>query len=149
VTSVDDALRGVSRLAFDTAPLVYLIERHPVFGPVVREIVRRVDSGEVHGVTSVITLIEVLALPLKLGQADLAAAYRRFLSRSRNLSLLVIDSVVAERAALLRARHGLRTPDAVQLAVALEAGCQAFLTNDAGLGKVTELRVVLLLDMVP
>lgn len=44
----------------------------------------------------------------------------------------------------------LRTPDALQIAAALVAGCEAFLTNDAGLKRVTELRVLVLdeLEMV-
>jgi predicted nucleic acid-binding protein len=58
--------------------------------------------------------------------------------------LILIDSAVAERAADLRARHNLRTPDALQIAAALETGCQAFLTNDTQLKRVTELRVLIL-----
>jgi predicted nucleic acid-binding protein len=34
--------------------------------------------------------------------------------------------------------------DALQIAVALEAGCEAFLTNDRTLKRVTELRVLVL-----
>jgi predicted nucleic acid-binding protein len=41
----------------------------------------------------------------------------------------------------------LRTPDALQIATALEAGCEAFLSNDAGLRRVTELRVLILDDL--
>jgi predicted nucleic acid-binding protein len=41
------------------------------------------------------------------------------------------------QAASLRARYGLRTPDALQISVALAAGCSAFLTNDARLQRVT------------
>ncbi len=35
-------------------------------------------------------------------------------------------------------------PDALQVAVALEAGCEAFLTNDAALKRVTALRILVL-----
>jgi len=41
----------------------------------------------------------------------------------------------------LRARYSLRTPDALQLAAALSVGCEAFLTNDHDLERVTDLRV--------
>ena len=40
-----------------------------------------------------------------------------------------------------------RTPDAVQLATALDAGASAFLTNDARLAVIPDLRV-LVLDQV-
>jgi len=44
----------------------------------------------------------------------------------------------------LRARHNLRTPDALQIAAALVTGCQAFLTNDGSLKRVTDLSVLVL-----
>jgi predicted nucleic acid-binding protein len=43
----------------------------------------------------------------------------------------------------------LRLPDALQIAVALEAGCEAFLTNDLTLKRVVELRVLVLDDLEP
>jgi predicted nucleic acid-binding protein len=51
---------------------------------------------------------------------------------------------VAEQAADLRARYGLRTPDALQIATGLTAGYAALLTDDARLQRVTELRVLVL-----
>ena len=38
----------------------------------------------------------------------------------------------------------LRTPDALQLSAVVEINCQAFLTNDTQLKRVTELRVLIL-----
>jgi len=43
--------------------------------------------------------------------------------------------------------NGLRTPDALQIATALNAGCTAFLTNDFRLQLVTEIRVLVLDEM--
>lgn len=51
---------------------------------------------------------------------------------------------IAEEAARLRATYAFRTPDAVQLAAAIDAGAAAFLTNDARLAAVTDLQVVIL-----
>ena len=55
-----------------------------------------------------------------------------------------IEWPTAQRAAELRAAYRLLTPDALQLTVALEAGCEALLTNDRTLKRVTELRVLVL-----
>lgn len=63
---------------------------------------------------------------------------------SPDFEVVPIDLNVAERAAELRARYGLRTPDALQIAAALSSGCEAFLTNDAKLQRVTELRKLVL-----
>lgn len=49
-------------------------------------------------------------------------------------------------AAALRARHGVRTPDALQVATALSARCAVFVTNDGRLPAIPGLRVVQLDD---
>lgn len=144
MTKLDIALDGVVRLGLDTSPFIYFVERNPTYVDRVREVVRRIAAGTIIGHTSVISLTEVLVQPLRQGNASLAQRYRRFLTRSRNLSLDPIHGNVAERAADLRARYGLRTPDALQLATALGAGCTAFLTNDIRLQRVTEIRVLVL-----
>jgi len=42
--------------------------------------------------------------------------------------------------------YNLQLPDAFQITVALAAGCEAFLTNNATFKRVTELRVLVLND---
>lgn len=99
------------------------------------------------GVTSVITLGEVLVQPFSLGNTQLQTQYRNILLNSAGLRTCPIDAQAAERAAALRARYGMRLPDALQIAVALEEGCGAFLTNDRRLGRVSELQVLVLDDL--
>ena len=70
-----------------------------------------------------------------------------------DVTALSIDNIsipVAEIAAELRAQHNIRTPDALQLATAMDSGCEAFLTNDRSLKRVKDIDVLLLdeLDMV-
>jgi predicted nucleic acid-binding protein len=141
---LDDALSGVAQLGFDTPPFIYFVERHPAYVDLVRAIIQRVDSGTILGFASVVTLTEVLTQPKRLGNTTLEISYRNLLLQSRNFALISIDSIIAEQAADLRARYNLRTPDAFQIAAALNAGCEAFLTNDAGLKRVTDLRIITL-----
>ncbi len=54
---------------------------------------------------------------------------------------------MAVRAAELRARCGLRTPDALQIATVLTHRCDAFLTNDARLKQGDAVRVLVLDDL--
>jgi hypothetical protein len=51
---LDDVFRRVSRLALDTAPVIYLIERHPRYDDLVTDVFRRISDGTISGVTSVI-----------------------------------------------------------------------------------------------
>ncbi|MGO8674113.1 MAG: type II toxin-antitoxin system VapC family toxin [Capsulimonadaceae bacterium] len=142
--TIDMALSGVGRIGLDTAAVIYFVEAHPKYDPLVTDIFQRISSGLLVAFTSVITVTEVLAHPYKLLNPVLAQSYRDVLLNSANLSTIEIDSQLADDAARLRAQYGLRTPDALQIAVALATGCQAFLTNDRGIKRVNNLRVLLL-----
>ncbi len=144
LTTLDTALAGIARLGFDTVPFIYLIERHPHHFGLVHALFRRMTAGSFLGYTSVITLTELLTRPCRKHDTVVANRYRILLAQSRNLTLLPLDTPAAEIAASLRARHNLRTPDAMQIAAAIAAGCDAFLTNDHALRRVTDIRVLIL-----
>lgn len=55
---------------------------------------------------------------------------------------------IADVAARLRARHNLRTPDAVQAATALACGATGFVSNDAVFERLQALDVILLDEAV-
>ena len=139
-----EALDGVTALGIDTAPLIYFVERHTTFLELMRVVIQRIDAGQITGYSSVVTLTEVLTQPMRQGNPALEAEYRSLLLNSRNFYLSAITAEIAELAAELRARHNLRTPDAFQIAVALFSGCQAFLTNDQELARVSDLRIIVL-----
>ncbi|GBC82614.1 tRNA(fMet)-specific endonuclease VapC [bacterium HR10] len=145
--SLDDVLSGVARLGLDTAPIIYFVKAHPRYDAVMTEVFRRIADGTITGVTSVITLTEVLVHPLRQGRRELQLEYRDLLLQSANFEIVPLDVAAAERAADLRARYNVRTPDALQLAAALAAGCDAFLTNDASLKRVTEIKVLVVAEL--
>ncbi|MGH9764292.1 MAG: type II toxin-antitoxin system VapC family toxin [Blastocatellia bacterium] len=148
MTSVENALLGVDKLAFDTAPLIYFVERHPNYLGLMKDILERVDRGEPCAFSSVITLVEVLTRPKQTGDTAIEDQYRDILLHGKNFTLLTIDAATAEAAAGLRARFGIRTPDALQIAAAIQAGCEAFLTNDSALERVSDIRILLLSKLV-
>jgi hypothetical protein len=68
-------LQGTT-VAVDTAPLIYFIERHPVYSPKLRPFFEAAERREFQLVTSIVTPIEVLILPLRTGRHELAHEYR-------------------------------------------------------------------------
>lgn len=144
---LDDALHGVSSLAFDTAPIIYFVEANPAYDQLVIDIFNRVAAGQLLGWTSVISLSEVLVRPIVSGRKDLQDQYRELLLNSANFHTLPITADVAENAARIRGAYGLRLPDAIQIAFAINAGCQAILCNDRRMEQVTELEVLILDDL--
>lgn len=133
---------GQGAVAVDTALFVYLIEEHPCFLAPVRALFARADTGEIEIVTSALTLLEVLVVPLRAGDLVLAARYEALLTRSRGVRVVDLSRDQWRTAARLRAQYGgLRTPDALQLAAAIGTGCQWFVTNDRHLPAPDGLRV--------
>ena len=55
---------------------------------------------------------------------------------------------LADRAAELRARYRLSTPDAIQLATAIGYHAVCFYGNDRGLRRVKEIECILIDDLV-
>lgn len=140
----DEALSGVTKLGLDTAPIIYFLEENVEYLERVEPFFQAIDAGRVQAFAGVITLMEVLVKPLTTGDTDLEQKYRDILENGKNFTLCEIGAQTARAAADLRARYSLRTPDALQLAVALQQRCEAFLTNDEKLKRVTDLRVIVL-----
>lgn len=132
-------------VAIDTAPFIYYIEEDPKYASIVDILFDAVDRDICRGVTSVLTLQEVLVQPLRQGRPDLAIKYREILKNSLNISLLEIGSAIAERAAELRAGYRwLRSPDAFQIATGLESGAQIAVTNDSKWKSMVEMPIITL-----
>lgn len=132
-------------VGLDTAPLIYFIEEHPLYLPTVAPFFDALAQGRLRAVTSVVTLLEVLVHPLRYGREELAQQYRDILYNAEGLTVFPLTDTIAEEAAVLRAAHNLRTPDAIQLATAKHMGASLFLTNDRGLPLLPHV-VTLVLD---
>lgn len=128
-------------VGLDTAPLIYFIEENPTYIETVRLFFEAMDRGSFLVVTSTLTLLEVLVHPLRSNNTELAAEYRDILLNSKLMSLEV-SNAIAERAAQLRATHNIRTPDAIQISAALEAGATHFFTNDIQLPDIPSIQIL-------
>ena len=146
--NISAALASVEQLYIEAAPLIYYVEEHPTYIDRMDAIIAAVEATGITLASSVILLTEVLPQPRKVGNAVLEQEYRDILLYSRGYHLFVVTPEIAEAAAGLRARYNLRTPDALHMATAIVAGCDAFLTNDAKFKRVTEMRVLLLDELV-
>ncbi|MBW4445607.1 MAG: type II toxin-antitoxin system VapC family toxin [Spirirestis rafaelensis WJT71-NPBG6] len=142
---ISHALTDVSRLFLDTAPVIYFVERNPQFVDLVDPIFERL-SADITAVVSGITLSECLVGAIRLGLADLEQAFVDVLQQEQ-VVFVEINAAIAREAARIRVHYNLQLPDALQVAAALIAGCEAFLTNDAALKRVTELRVLVVCEL--
>lgn len=130
-------------VGLDTAPLVYFIEENPTYLKTVRPFFEAMDRQEFQIITSIVTLLEVLVHPFRHGDQELAQQYREILPGAKSLTTALLSPDIAEEAAQLRATHRIRTPDAIQLATALQAGASSFVTNDARLPRLPDLELLI------
>lgn len=143
---LEEDLSAHSIIGIDTAPFIYLWERHPQYAPLSEALFRYLKRPDVQGITSMITLIEACVQPKRRGRQDLIDAYEHALLDSQQVRTLLIDAPLARRAVGLRATLNLRVPDALQMAAALQAGATLFVTNDRRLTAVRQIQVLLLDD---
>ncbi|MBW1941100.1 MAG: PIN domain-containing protein [Deltaproteobacteria bacterium] len=142
-----DEIRG-KRISIDTAPFIYFIEKNPDYINLVKPIFSEIENEEIDAVTSTITLLEVLVLPLKLKREILAEQYRDILLYTDGLFTYEISHDISEMAAKLRVKYNIRTPDAIQIATGIIHNADAFITNDISLKKVDDIKVFALDDFL-
>ncbi|MDQ3812993.1 MAG: type II toxin-antitoxin system VapC family toxin [Armatimonadota bacterium] len=143
---VTAALAGVRWLFLDTAPVIYHVEGNAVYQPATDEIFQTISDGRCEAITSSITLTECLVHPYRRADAALAQRFEDVIIAGANTRYVGVDAV-ATPAAQLRARYNLTLGDSLQIAAALAAGCDAFLTNDKRLKRITELTVLVLEEL--
>ncbi|MBT2324110.1 type II toxin-antitoxin system VapC family toxin [Variovorax paradoxus] len=133
-------LRGGDLVVVDSAPLIYLLDDHPVFAPMFEGLFELQAQGLVQIAISTIAMAEVLAGPFRHGQDVLAKRYEKALA---GFDVVPVSQEIAVTAARIRAGTGLRLPDALQAATALEVGAVALVTHDRDFSRLADLRVLL------
>jgi predicted nucleic acid-binding protein len=138
-----NALQGTV-VGLDTAPLIYFIEKHAIYLPLLLPFFEAVERGDIQVVTSTLTLTEVLVHPYRDGNPSLAERYFQVLLHARHVRMVALSPAIAAEAARIRAEFQMKTPDAIQLATAKEGGATSFLTNDGELASISGLRLIFL-----
>jgi predicted nucleic acid-binding protein len=141
---IDDL--GAGPVGIDTAIFIYFIEENGRFLPAVAPLFDAAHAGKLEIVASALTLLEVLVVPYRTGNIELADRYEAVLTRSRGVRMVDLTRDHVRLAAQLRAATAVPTPDALQLAVSLASRCSAFVTNDRRLPAVPGLRIIQLGD---
>lgn len=140
-------MTGYSHIFVDTSPFIYFLEGNDVYSPFMETFFMECRQRGVSLVTSVITAEEYLVHPIAQGDDKMADNFKEFLS-FMEIDLVCIDMNIAEKAALIRAQcNAFKAMDALQIATALECGCDAFLTNDKQLRQEKYLPCIILDDI--
>jgi predicted nucleic acid-binding protein len=131
----------------DANPVIYSIEKHPSYGPILRPVWQAAQAKTIEIVSSDLVLMESLVGPFKSGNTAVEQAFEQALLGTE-IRLLPITQNILREAARLRATTKLKTPDAVHLATAYHAGCNLFITNDVGFRGAVSIPLVILDDLL-
>jgi predicted nucleic acid-binding protein len=140
-------LRGHEIVGLDTMIFIYSMEARKLYTPLLKSIFYYIEGGFAKGVTSTITLLEILVKAIKDRNTKAVKDYKFLLNNFPNLKMVNIDPEIAEKGAELRARYGIQTPDALQVASAIENRATIFISNDNKLKKIKEIEVASLKEM--
>lgn len=107
----------------------------------------RVQRREAEVVVSVVTEAELLVRPHREGDTEAIERIAGLLSED-GIHVFALGRPAARSAAELRARHGLKLPDAIIVATALAAGCDAIVGNDGHWRRIKEIPYLHLDDLL-
>jgi len=144
---VSDALQGLNRLFLDSSPAIYYIDANPEYLSVMDSVFDSLNSLDIRAVTSPVTLAECLVLPIRQNDSEKQQIFVEVLTSAELADFVKTDAAIAQCAAEVRVRYNLKLPDALQIATAISSNCEAFLTNDAQLKRVIELRVLVISEL--
>lgn len=135
-------------IGLDTMVFIYHFEENQIYSPLTFSIFENLEKGDFNCVTSVLTLLEILVKPKRESNSILIEKYKILFETFPNLQVKTLNENIADIASGLRASYNINTPDAIQVATSLEAQADIFITNDASLKKITEIKVLLLSEML-
>ena len=131
ITRWENQLLALRRIAFDSNSLIYFLDDREPYVSYVAQAIAMIENGQALGFISTIVEMEILVKPLQERDRSAYDRAETFLRGRPNLTVRSVDRLVARRAADVRARTGLKPPDAIVVATALEERCDAIIGNDS------------------
>lgn len=141
-------LRRHRRIALDTSIFIYHLQPNPKYLAYTDVIFSWLERPESRAITSTITITELLVLPYREGDEQLANDIYGLLSTYPNLDWIAPNLEIAELAARIRALHRLQTPDALQAATAAHSRASGLITNDAVFERLEGFETLLLDELL-
>jgi len=133
----------------DANAVIYSVEKIDPYWTLLQSLWYAAQRGQFIVISSELIMLETLVKPLKEVDTALETCFREFLTASKEVQLIPITLPILEHAASLRARMGLKAPDAIHAATALTKRKEVvFVTNDPSFKRIPDLSVIVLQEMI-
>jgi len=144
----EEKLSKYRKVALDVMCFVYFFEENPKYSQLCQKIFQLAQENKIKISTSILCYTEIQIGPKKSKNIPLERKYRNIFNRFPNLEVKFYDWQVAEITSNLRAKYNIRLPDAINLASAILANTEVFITNDKNLCRFREIKTLLLSNFV-
>ncbi|KKU90510.1 MAG: Q3M7V5 PilT like protein [Microgenomates group bacterium GW2011_GWA1_48_10] len=136
----------VRKPCFDTNVIAYYIEKNKVFGSAAKRLFKTLKARKQTGFVTFLSISELLVKPISDNNQPLVDYYNS-IEINLPVKTLFVDQSSIELIARLKNKYSLKTPDAINLAIAISNNCDTFFTNDEALKKVSEIKILLLSEL--
>ena len=132
----------ITKIFLDTNIIIYFLERNEYFYDKVLPFFKDAEQNQVKLFSSSLSYMELLIPIVKKKDLHIEIKYN-FLFK-KFFEVVDINMKVARLAAIIRAKYRTKTPDSIQIACAIYAGCSRFVTSDKKLKGVEEINVLII-----
>jgi predicted nucleic acid-binding protein len=136
-----------SKVYIDTPVLIYTLENHQDYYPLLKQLWAKFENNQVSITSSELIITEALVSPLRSENMVSIANYEQIIFHA-GINLIPIDRSILLAATKLRVKYKLKTPDAIHAATALSIGCNRFITNDKGFRNIAGLPTLILSEVL-
>jgi predicted nucleic acid-binding protein len=115
---------------FDTNVFIYIIDGYEEYQDLLSSLLHYIANNNILVVTSELTLAECLVKPIKDGNQKAIEQFKQHIQTSEVLKVKPVSREILINSASLRNELGLKLPDAIHMATAINQNCKTFVTND-------------------
>lgn len=123
-------LSAHQNILLDTNAVIYFLDGTPDLFDLMQGLFEMVEHNQLNITLSVISEAELLVKPWREKNSAAIEAINFFLEEFPNLKINALNREIGRQAAKIRAESGLRLPDAIILATAINNHCDLLLGND-------------------
>ena len=115
---------------FDTNVFIYIIDGYEEYQELLSNLLHYIAKNKILVITSELTLAKCLVKPIKDGNQKAIEQFKKHIQTSDFLKVKPVSREILINSASIRNQLGLKLPDAIHMATAINQDCKTFVTND-------------------
>lgn len=115
---------------FDTNVFIYSTDGYEEYLDLLKAIFEHIAENQLLVITSELSLAECLVKPVKDDNKEAITQFEQHMQTSSSMKVKAVSRGILRQSASVRAEMGLKLPDAIHMATAIDQDCKTFISND-------------------